>query len=67
MSSSPDDQAQALAPGEAYQRCMQELGKPYPDHQRAQLYATLSVEETLREVVAQIGDVAEQIRLASRP
>ncbi len=46
---------------------MQELGKPYPDHQRAQLYATLSVEETLREVVAQIGDVAEQIRLASRP
>ena len=38
----------------------------YPDHQRAQLYATLSMEGTLRDVVAQLADLAEQMRLADR-
>lgn len=60
------DQQDTLGPGEAYQRCMQELGKPYPDHERPHLYATLSVEETLRDVVAQLVELTKQIGLASR-
>jgi hypothetical protein len=65
MSPLLDDQ-DALGPGEAYQRCMQELGKPYPDHEPAQLYATLSVEETLRDVAGHLAELTKQIALASR-
>jgi hypothetical protein len=66
MSSLPDDAPQPLDHGEAYQRCMRELRKPYPDYTCAQLYATLSMEETLRDVVAQVAELARQITLASR-
>ena len=44
----------ALEPGEAYQRCLRELGNPHPDWQAAHVYATLSLEETLRDVVARL-------------
>ena len=65
MSPLLDDQ-DALGPGEAYQWCMQELAKPYLDHERAQFYATLSMEETLRNVAAQLAELSKQIGLASR-
>jgi len=48
MNPSPDNEGRALGPGEAYRRCVAEMRKAYPDPARAQLYATLSVEETLR-------------------
>ena len=65
MSPLPDDAPQPLDPGEVYQRCMRELGKPYPDYVCAQLYPTLSVEQTLRDVAAQLAGLAHQITLAS--
>jgi hypothetical protein len=43
--------------GEAYQRCMQELLELDPDYQAAQLYATLSLEETVRDVATQLTEV----------
>jgi hypothetical protein len=63
---SPPGRAQPLGPGEAYQRCMRELAKPYPDYGHARLYATLSMEQTLRDMVAQMAELARQITLASR-
>jgi hypothetical protein len=41
-------------------------GPPHPDYEQALVYAVLSLEETLRGAVAELGGVAEQIRLASR-
>lgn len=43
---------------------MRELGKPYPDHERAQLYATLSVEEALRDLARQLAGLPRQITQA---
>ncbi len=65
MSPLPDDR-EALDPGEAYQACVKELHQAHPDYERAQVYATLSLEETLREMCAQVADLAKQITLASR-
>jgi hypothetical protein len=56
----------SLEPGEAYQRCLQALGPPHPDYEQALVYAVLSLDETLRGAVGELGGVAEQIRLASR-
>jgi hypothetical protein len=66
MSPSPEHEPLALDPGEAYQRCMRELGKPYPDHAAAQLYAVLSLEDTLRELVAQVAQLTKEVVTASR-
>ena len=66
MSPLPDGVPQPLGPGEEYQRCMGEICKPYPDYQRAQLYATLSTEETLRDLLAQVAELIRQITLESR-
>jgi hypothetical protein len=66
MSRLPEGEPQAFDPGEAYQRCMRELGRPYPDHEAAQLYATLSLEETLRDVAAQLAQLTKEVVLASR-
>ena len=56
----------SLEPGEAYQRCLQALGPPHPDYEQALVYAVLSLDETLRSAVGELGAVAGQIRLASR-
>lgn len=66
MSRLPEDEPQALDPGEAYQRCMRELARPCPDHQAAQLYAILSLEEALRDVAAQLAQLTKEVVLASR-
>jgi len=65
MSQLPDDR-EALDPGEAYQACVKELHQAHPDYERAQVYATLGLEETLREVAGQVAELARQITLASR-
>ena len=44
---------------------MRELGKPYPDFACAQLSATLSMEETLRGVVAQLAALSRHFTSAS--
>jgi hypothetical protein len=56
----------SLEPGEVHQRCLQALGPPHPDYEQALAYAVLSLDETLRGTVAELGGVAEQVRLASR-
>jgi hypothetical protein len=55
------------APGAGfYQQCVQELQRPHPDYAKVQALATLSLLETLQEVVCQVGKVAHQITLVSR-
>jgi hypothetical protein len=56
----------ALDHGEAYQRCMQELLEPTPDYQAAQLYATLSLEETVRDVTTRLAELTGALVAASR-
>jgi hypothetical protein len=46
----------------AYECCIQELNTEDPDYQAAQVYATLSVEEALRDLATAIGWVADRIR-----
>ena len=65
MNSLPDNEPQALKPGEAYQRCNHELSRPYPNHEAARLYATLSLEETLRDVVAQLAQLDKTLASGS--
>jgi len=55
-----------LEPGAAYQMCLRQLQQPHPDWQAVQALATLSLEETLRGVGAQLADLSHQIMLASR-
>jgi hypothetical protein len=60
MSPLSDDRADDLEPpGEAIRACVEELGKLHPDFERAQVYATLALRES-------VDEVAKQIRLASR-
>jgi len=63
----PDgQQAAALDRGEAYQRCTHELGRPHPDYQAGQLYATLSMEEALRDMTEQLAQMTKVLVSGSR-
>jgi hypothetical protein len=53
------DDRDDLDPGEAMRECVGELGKLHPDYQRAQVYATLSLQGA-------VAELTKQIRLASR-
>jgi hypothetical protein len=53
------DTDQASSRSETYQLCMQELDRG--DLQAAQVYATLSVEEALRDLAGSIHRAASQI------
>jgi hypothetical protein len=66
MNALPDRERQALDPGEAYQRCVHELGQRQPDYRAAQLYATLSLEEAMRDVAAQLTQLTKELIIASR-
>lgn len=66
MSPFADDEGQALDPDQAQQRCVHELGQPHPDYQAAQVYATLSLDATLREVVTQLAHLTKAVVTASR-
>ena len=65
MSPLPDE-VQALDPDEAYQQCLHELAGPHPDYQAAQVYATLSLNATLRDVATQLAHLTRVVVTASR-
>jgi len=48
--------------GDALEYCLRELSREHPDYQAAQVYATLSVEEALRDLATAIGWAADRIR-----
>jgi hypothetical protein len=48
--------------GDALEYCLHELNRDHPDYQAAQVYATLSVEEALRDLATAIGWAADRIR-----
>ena len=56
----------SLPGNKAYQRRMQELSRPHPDYQAAQLYATLSLEEALRDMITQLAKLTREITVSSR-
>ena len=61
-----DDESQQLARGEAHQRCMHELGRPHPDYEAAQVFATLSLEEAVRDAIAELAHLARSVTVATR-
>jgi hypothetical protein len=48
--------------GDALEYCLQELNREHPNYQAAQVYATLSVEEALRDLATAIGWAADRLR-----
>jgi len=67
MNAQPDDEAwDATIQRRAYLRCMRELQDPNPDYPAAQLYATLSVEEALRDLGTQLSRLTRALVVASR-
>lgn len=64
MNSLPGRQPITLSHGEPYERCLQELRKPQPDYQLAQLYATLSIDEAIREVAVQLTQLTTKLHVA---
>ena len=69
----PPDPSRPLAPGEAYKQCMRaiRMGVPDrrtvpPDNASAQVYAILSLEETLRNVATQLAALLALIRPPDR-
>jgi hypothetical protein len=60
------DQVDPYERSEAYERCLDELGQPNPDYRVAQLYATLSLEEALRDMIAQLAILTRAVTVASR-
>jgi hypothetical protein len=68
MRTSPSDYEPQAArnPGEARQCCLLELSQPDPNYGAAQVYATLSLEEAVRDVVAELAHLARELASASR-
>lgn len=56
----------ALEPGEAHQRCLRELQQAEPNYQAAQIYAALSLEETVRNLTTAIDHLNRSVTVASR-
>lgn len=48
-------EAASLGRGEAYQQCVRELQQPEPDYERAQVLATLSLHEAMRDAADELG------------
>jgi hypothetical protein len=46
---------------DALEHCLQELNREHPDYQAAQVFATLSLEEAVRDLAAAIGQVAGRL------
>jgi len=65
MSPLPDE-TQALDPDEAYRRCIYELSQPDPDYRAAQVYATLSLDATLRNMLAELAHLTRAVVVSSR-
>jgi hypothetical protein len=47
--------------GDALEYCLQELNREHPDYQAAQVFATLSLEEAIRDLAATIGQAAGRL------
>lgn len=47
--------------GDALDYCLQELNREHPNYQRAQIFATLSLEEAVRDLAAAIGQAAGRL------
>ena len=47
--------------GDALEYCLQELNREHPEYQAAQVYATLSVEEALRDLVTAISVATDRL------
>jgi hypothetical protein len=46
---------------DALEHCLQELNREHPDYQAAQVFATLSLEEAIRDLAAAIGQAAGRL------
>lgn len=46
---------------DALEHCLQELNREHPDYQAAQVFATLSIEEAIRDLAATIGQAAGRL------
>jgi hypothetical protein len=60
------DPSRPLAPGEAYKECMRAIRSGPPDNASAQVYAILSLEETLRNVADRLAELVGVIRAPDR-
>ncbi len=49
------DSSQPLGSGDALKECMKAIRRTHPDYESAQVYAILSVNETLQSVAAQLA------------
>jgi hypothetical protein len=58
--------APVAAAGSPRERALAELARAQPDYAKVQALALLTIEETLSAGVAELGVLAEQIRLSSR-
>jgi hypothetical protein len=47
--------------GNALEYCLQELNREHPDYQAAQVFATLSLKEAIRDLAAAIGQAAGRL------
>jgi hypothetical protein len=67
MNAQPDDDVQdVILERGAYLRCIRELQNPDPDYPAAQIYATLSVEEAIRDLGVQLARLTRALVVASR-
>jgi hypothetical protein len=64
MTPLPDSQPNTLSHSESYERCLEELRRPQPDYQRAQLCATLSLEEAIRDLAVQLAQLSTTLHVA---
>lgn len=51
---------------EAYRRCLYELRKAEPDYRAAQVYATLSLEDAIRDMVTELAHLTRSVAVAAR-
>jgi hypothetical protein len=56
------DSSQPLGPGDALKECMKAIRRTHPDYESAQVYAILSVNETLQSVAAQLAELNASFR-----
>ena len=57
-----NDFSQPLGPGDALKECMKAIGRAHPDYESAQVYAILSLNETLQSVAVQLAELNASIR-----
>jgi hypothetical protein len=56
------DSSWPLGAGDAPRECMKAIRRTHPDYESAQVYAILSLNETLQSVAAQLAELNASIR-----